>query len=372
MKKIEEKNKILFLVQLPPPIHGVSIMNKAVISNPFFNIYQKKIITFNFSKKISDLRKLTIKKLIKSILIFYKLFYYLLFFKPNIVYFTLFPFGKAFFYRDFFYLTLIKIFNKKVILHFHNIGIETESENKFKLRIYNWVFSNTNIIFLSNEIKKKELKNLSLKKTSFFIVPNGIPVIDKNEYLKSKKNYLNILFFSNFIKEKGLFLLLDAFRELSKKYDNIKLIIAGQDFDNNKQKIKKLVLDYNLQKKVTIKTNLYGKEKNELFADTDIFVFPSFFKEEAFPLVILEAMQMQLPIVASNIGAITDIIQDEKNGLLFKSKNKEELTKKIETLILNKDLRNRLGQQARNNYKNKYTANTFNKCIVDVFNEVCI
>ena len=81
---------------------------------------------------------------------------------------------------------------------------------------------------------------------------------------------------------------------------------------------------------------------------------------------------MQLPIVASNIGAITDIIQDEKNGLLFKSKNKEELTKKIETLILNKDLRNRLGQQARNNYKNKYTANTFNKCIVDVFNEVCI
>ncbi len=115
-------------------MHGVSVMNKAIISNSYFNSFDKKIIPLNFSKEISGLRKITFKKVVKSIFIFFKIFNNLIVFKPKIIYFTLFPFGKAFFLRDIFYLVLIKVFNKKIILHFHNVGIENESKNKFKRR----------------------------------------------------------------------------------------------------------------------------------------------------------------------------------------------------------------------------------------------
>ncbi len=365
MKKIK---KILFLIQLPPPVHGVSVMNKAVISNPYFNSFDKKTIPLNFSKEISSLRKFTFKKVVKSIFIFFKIFSNLFVFRPNVVYFTLFPFGKAFFLRDIFYLGLIKIFNIKIVLHFHNVGIKNESKNRFKQRIYNWAFSNLNIIFLFEKLKEKEIANLSLKNTRYFVIPNGIPVVDISKYnnIKEEKDYLNILFFSNLFEEKGFFLLLDVFKELSKKNDNIKLIIAGQDFDNNKQKIEKLIYQYSLQKSVIIKTNTFNEQKYELYAKSDIFVFPSFFKEEAFPLVVLEAMQMQLAIVASDIGATSNIIQNGQNGLLLKSNNHQDLFDKIKMLILDKNLRKKLGIQAMVDYKEKYTTDIFNNNVVNV------
>ncbi len=68
MKK-QEKKRILFLMQLPPPVHGVSVINETIISNSFFDSFDKKIISLRFSKSVSELRKFNFTKIIKTIII---------------------------------------------------------------------------------------------------------------------------------------------------------------------------------------------------------------------------------------------------------------------------------------------------------------
>ncbi len=368
----QEKKKILFLVQLPPPVHGVSVMNNFVVTSEFINkSFLKKVIKLNFSKKISELRQITIQKITKTIIIFFKLLNSLIFFKPDIVFFTLFPFGKAFFLRDFFYLALIKLFNKKIILYIHNVGINNDSNYKLKRKLYNWVFSNINIVFLSEKIKEKETLNLALKKTKYFIIPNGIKEVDINKYHNNRNNKecLNILFFSNFFKEKGMFILLDVFKNLLNKHNNIKLIIAGQDFDYNKQKIEKFISDNNLSDKITIKTDVFDDDKNKLYAESDIFVFPSYFYETS-SLVIMEAMQFGLPIVASATGVISDLLINNETALLFTPKNYTEFEKKLSLFINNKKLREDIGKKARKYFLQNYTFNVFSDKLSKMINSV--
>lgn len=368
----QEKKKILFLVQLPPPVHGVSVMNNFVVTSEFINkSFLKKVIKLNFSKKISELRQITIQKITKTIIIFFKLLNSLIFFKPDIVFFTLFPFGKAFFLRDFFYLALIKVFNKKIILYIHNVGINNDSNYKLKRKLYNWVFSNINIVFLSEKIKEKETLNLALKKTKYFIIPNGIKEVDINKYHNNRNNKecLNILFFSNFFKEKGMFILLDVFKNLLNKHNNIKLIIAGQDFDYNKQKIEKFISDNNLSDKITIKTNVFDDDKNKLYSESDIFVFPSYFYETS-SLVIMEAMQFGLPIVASATGVISDLLINNETALLFTPKNYTEFEKKLSLFINNKKLREDIGKKARKYFLQNYTFNVFSDKLSKMINSV--
>ena len=69
----------------------------------------------------------------------------------------------------------------------------------------------------------------------------------------------------------------------------------------------------------------YEKEKEETFAKADIFAFPTYYNNECFPLVLLEAMQHSLPVVSTFEGGIPDIVDEGEAGFLVAQKNAEKL-----------------------------------------------
>jgi len=126
--------------------------------------------------------------------------------------------------------------------------------------------------------------------------------------------------------------------------------------------LKKMAHDLGIQDRVSFK----GRQENVLgeLHDTDIFVLPSL--SEGMSNVLLEAMACGLPVVATNVGGNSDLIQDGHNGLLIPPRDSISLTKALLELIENEELAQRLGKQARVTVEEHYAMNH----IVDSYREL--
>ena len=109
----------------------------------------------------------------------------------------------------------------------------------------------------------------------------------------------------------------------------------------------------------------YGDDKWRLFSRANVFVLPSF--TEAFPLVVLEAMAASLPIVATEVGGIPDMIEDGSNGFLVPPGNSEILADRLTKLVNNPQLRVHFGAASREKFLRNYENERFETGLKEVF-----
>ena len=109
----------------------------------------------------------------------------------------------------------------------------------------------------------------------------------------------------------------------------------------------------------------YGDEKNFFFSNADIFVFPTYYFNECFPLVLLEAMQYKLPIITSCEGGIPDIVTNGENGFVCKTNDVDTTADAIEALLKEKEVRTGMGEVGYRIFKGKFTLDVFNNKITD-------
>jgi glycosyltransferase involved in cell wall biosynthesis len=354
------KLKILYLVQLPPPVHGVSIMNQIAINNCLINEkYSTEIVELKFSNEFSGIRKYNFKKVISFLKVYFELKRKLKVFSPDLVYFSFIPVGVGFF-RDFLYLSLIKHHKNKIILHIHNRGIAERSRNLIYRKLYKLVFNNVSVIHVSKRLMEEEFKHLLLKNCKRYFLNNTSNPFEV-QHRERNDNQINILFLSNLLPEKGIGIALEAFSLLAEKYSNVRLHIYGQTFRIRYEK--KIIRSVEI-KGLTDKVHFHGpadtETKKKAFSRADIYIFPSYFKEECMPISILEAMQAGLPIIASAIGAIPDMIDNGINGVLIKPYDAIELFEKLSFLIENRECCGKFGIEAKGTYNRQYTNNVFN------------
>src|SRR5439155_3502169 len=107
-----------------------------------------------------------------------------------------------------------------------------------------------------------------------------------------------------------------------------------------------------------------GRAKERLFAEADIFVFPTYYRAESFPLVILEAMSFGLPVVSTYEGAIPEIVIDGVTGHIVPRRDSAELAARLEYLILNPQARLTLGRNGRQRFMENYTMERFHESVV--------
>lgn len=363
------RNKILFMVQLPPPIHGASLRNKSLVDSKILNdSFIIKVLPLNFANEVNDIGKISFLKLYRMFSYFFKLIFSIIFFRPNLAYFTISPVGGSF-YRDALFVVIVKIFRIKILYHLRGKGIRKASESSFiNQLIYKYVFNNSYVICLS-EIPSHDIKTVYYKEP--YIVNNGINVeIQDYEIFPSSNEVPTILFLSNLAREKGIVEFLLALNIINNK--NIKFCanIIGSEFDITVEQVLDMIKYYNLEQNVFYIGPKYGEEKKSYYLNSDIFVFPTYYKNEVFPGVILEAMQAAKPIVTTFEASIPDIIEQGVTGFMVPQKNYRVLAEKIEQLIFDDDLRIRMGKQARVRFLEKYTLEKFELNMKKVFKDV--
>lgn len=106
----------------------------------------------------------------------------------------------------------------------------------------------------------------------------------------------------------------------------------------------------------------YGEEKEKAFNSTDIFVFPTFYSNECFPLVLLEAMQYGLPCVTTDEGGIRDIVVQD-SGFTVHGSTPQEIAEStaeaLEKLIESPALKTEMGKAGRKRLEEMFTEEVF-------------
>lgn len=159
------------------------------------------------------------------------------------------------------------------------------------------------------------------------IIPMGVDLNKFNPGPAAKRDKFTFLFVGKFVEKKGLKFLLEAAAIIKKGVGNFKVIIAGGGQDEGYYK------DYALKLGLDGYVEFAGWVNNDrissLCNQSDALVVPSVFdrkgETEGMPVVILEAMACGIPVVASSISGITDVVKDNHNGLLFKPGDSKEL-----------------------------------------------
>jgi glycosyltransferase involved in cell wall biosynthesis len=135
-----------------------------------------------------------------------------------------------------------------------------------------------------------------------------------------------------------------------------------------KQSLIKTVDKEGFNKYVKFYGELQYEQVPEAYKTADIYVIPSLF--EGTPKSLLEAMYNGLPVIGSDTNGIKNIIKDGENGLLFKVSNDRELTIKLKQIIENKELREKLGDNAITHVKNNYNYKTTLSEFIDVYENI--
>ena len=166
-------------------------------------------------------------------------------------------------------------------------------------------------------------------------MPQIIPLTDKKD--------LVIICVARLSVEKGLPGLITAFSQAYSQTQNIKLVLVGDGPDRSL--IEEKIIEYKLQNKVVLTGNVTGHEVLELINTADIFASASLM--EGIPLVLMEAMALETPVIAPRIAGIPELIDNNINGLLYTPGKWDELAKKMVTLTDNLELRTQLGHQGK-------------------------
>lgn len=169
---------------------------------------------------------------------------------------------------------------------------------------------------------------------------------------------------SNFRPVKRIQDLVYAMKIVTKEVPEARLVLVGDgpDRHNTEQLIHRL----DLKENVTLTG--FRSDVANLLQCSDAMVLCS--ETESAPLTLLEAMSCGLPVVATSVGGIPEIVQDGVNGFLVETKHPEEIASKLLKLNSDKELRRRLGDAARKTIETKYTADKVVKQYEKIYEEV--
>jgi len=206
-------------------------------------------------------------------------------------------------------------------------------------------------IVLSEKDKQMALKYKIAPLKKIIKIYNGINPVDLNFLEKQEARKIlgvspalgNI---ANFYKTKGLGYLIEAMYILQQQGKDIGLVIIGDGPE--RKSLEKQIAKYNLEKNVFL---LGKKTKASRYLKAfDIFVLPSV--KEGFPFVILEAMSAEIPIIATTVGAIPEILENEKSGILVPPKNSKALVGAIIELLDSPQKQKNLAENAKQKLAN--------------------
>lgn len=197
------------------------------------------------------------------------------------------------------------------------------------------------------------------------VIPNGIEFADIQNIEPKSIEHPSILYLGRLDNIKGVDILLKAIPIIKEKIPTIHLYLAGSGPQENE--FKELVKKLNIGENVKFLGFISERDKYAWYKSADICVFPS--RQDYGPIVLPEAMACGKAIVASNVGGIPFMVEDEKTGFLFESENVDNLAEKIVTVLKDEKLRRKMGEAGKEKVK-ELTWDKIAEQTVEVYREI--
>lgn len=217
----------------------------------------------------------------------------------------------------------------------------------------------SNLVICSTYRHKEVISNeIGLDLKNIEIIPLGVPLPDLRKNISKNNSNLVVLFVGRLEKRKGVHILFKSIPYILDEFPETEFLIIGRDtyvtkdfisFEGNKEYSFKSKLIRSIPEKYlkNIKFLDYvdSKTLSQYYSSCDIFVAPSLY--ESFGFIYIEAMSYAKPVIGCSVGGVPEVIKDGLNGILVPPQDHNSLADAIITLIKDKELRQRLGRQAR-------------------------
>lgn len=258
-------------------------------------------------------------------------------------------------------LFLSKFFNKPLITNL----MDSRDPNTPEF-IFNLILRNSAMVFAISRYLELEAKDVGCNKVIYlpiFTNPDTFQInSQKRNDLRKKWNLADdgilIGYTGSFWYGEGVSFLIKAFRNISKRHNNVKLLIVGGRNVSSSEDISKIIDKFNLIDSI-IHIPQQPHNKIPFFLSAcDILCCPKIDCIEnraANPVKVVEYLSMGVPAVCSSVGGIKELIEDGKDGMLVEPGNIDDLEKKLETLIINPNLRKKVGNNARKKVLKNYS-----------------
>ena len=258
-----------------------------------------------------------------------------------------------------------KITAKPVIFTVHGWAF-TEGVSPKKRMLYRWIekfgiFFSDRVITVSHYDKQLALKNGLGSSRKILTIQNGINDVKKCFFSSPAKSPANIIMVARFQNPKDHLSLIKALHKLKDLEWNLQLV--GED-GGTQQSVKDLVAELKMDERIQFLGNRSDIE--ELLSNSHIFILTSFW--EGLPLSILEAMRAGLPVIASNVGGVSEAVINGETG--FVVNDFEDLVKSLETLIRSPKTREKMGKLGRKRYVRYFTFDRMYDSTYSLYREV--
>ena len=416
--------KILFIAPLPPPVHGSAMVSQYIKDSRLVNEqHDCDFVNLSTSRRMDEIGKGGVKKILRFVGAYLTLLWKLLTRRYDLCYLAITCHGVGFL-KDAPFVLLCKLFRRRVMIHQHNKGMSGCVDRWPYRWLLPLVYRNTRVMLLSWHlyddiaavVKREQVVVCANGVPPLQVIGEGLKVkgqqpiaksqapdttqelshADSTDYTDSCKSLrpcchpegdgaaelqansqepkansqapsakrqapsAKILFLSNLIPSKGVYVLLDACRVLKERgLAFICDFVGGETKEISAEVFREAVAARGLEEHVTYHGPKYGEEKHRFFMNADVFVQPTF--DDCFPLTLVEAMQYRLPIASTDVGAIPDMVEHGVNGFVCKQQDVDSLVNALEHLITNPALRRQMGEAGYQRYREEFTLEAFEK-----------
>jgi glycosyltransferase involved in cell wall biosynthesis len=363
------KRRVLVVGQTPPPFHGQAIAIGLAVEGPYREV-EVVHVRLEFSRAMDEVGRFRLRKLLHLAAVLGRIVAARLQRRFDVLYYS--PAGpdRTPMWRDFAILVVARRLVPRTLFHFHASGLSTLYPRLSRLErlLFRAAYHHPEGVIRMSPHLEEDGRALAAQRE--WIVPYGIPDYAA-PYLVSPgppNQPPVILWLSNLYESKGIGVLIEACRRLRERSVAFHLEVVGAfPAAAAQEELRRRVEVAGLSDRVAFRGALTGDAKWRAFANADLFCLPSFYAREGMPLVLLEAMQFALPVVATSWRGLQDVVLEDETGLLVPMLDPGATADALAVLLADPERARAMGARARQEYLRTYTAEAYRAGLERVF-----
>lgn len=361
------KLRVVIVGQTPPPFGGQAVAIRTLLDGQYESL-ELSHVRMAFSRDIGEIGRAQMRKVLHVPGLVLRVLWRRLQTRGEVLYYPPAASNLIPFVRDVVVLVCCRWAFRWTVFHFHAGGLAEFRERLPRaLRpLFRAAYGRPDVVIELPNSGPSEAVLLGARHRA--IVANGVPDEARGRMVQGNEvNPRPVVLYVGVLREsKGVLDLIDACGILRAQKVAFEVRLMGECQPPEFEKvIMQRARDAGIEDSMALLGRRTGEDKWREYSAADIFCFPTFFEYETFSLVVLEAMQFELPVVATSWRGVRDIVHEGETGFLVPVNNPCEMAERLGQLLADPELRRRMGSAGRRRYLENFTEQHYRRGFED-------
>jgi glycosyltransferase involved in cell wall biosynthesis len=372
MPNPRSRPRIVAVGQTPPPLGGQAIAIRSFVTGRYSRL-EVFHVRMRFSPRTADIGKPRIGKALHLVGLILRILWCRARTGATVLYYP--PAGPEWIpvLRDIVVLLCTRWAFRSTVFHFHASGLsEIEARLPLPVRLlFRAAYGDAALAIQTSELNPPDGHRLGARRVA--VIANGVPDHPLAERDRDARPHGagTLLYAGVIAQSKGILVLVDACRQLHQQGLDVRLQLMGAfESPQFEATLRTAIDDADLTGHVEFLGSLTGDAKAARFRVSDVFCYPTYFAAESFGIVLIEAMQFSLPVVATRWRGVASVVADGESGILVATRDVAALAGALRTLLTDSELRRQMGHRGRELYLERFTEERYRDQMEAVLSEL--